>query len=200
MKGATAQAQTKPATLETGLVIQVPAYLESGDAVQVDTRDGRYMGRGKASARNERGKARKVQETGFLLRIRVLDWLIPTRQTPSRCARRCPLGIFAAPVEEVNYRDFDLRTPFGRRAGWLRRHFAFKQFQFLGALSETVVFGCAIAALKYVNTAFVYVYEPATRRFRESSFTDAAERRRRLRPAARNRQRVVPLRAAITSS
>lgn len=45
MKGATAQAQTKPATLETGLVIQVPAYLESGDAVQVDTREGRFMAR-----------------------------------------------------------------------------------------------------------------------------------------------------------
>jgi len=48
IKGATAQAQTKPATLETGLVIQVPAYLESGDTVQVDTRDGRFIGRVKA--------------------------------------------------------------------------------------------------------------------------------------------------------
>jgi len=45
IKGATAQAQTKPATLETGLVIQVPAYLETGDAVQVDTTDGRFMAR-----------------------------------------------------------------------------------------------------------------------------------------------------------
>ncbi|MBI3785756.1 MAG: elongation factor P, partial [Deltaproteobacteria bacterium] len=45
MKGATAQAQTKPATLETGLVIQVPAYLESGEAVQVDTREARFMAR-----------------------------------------------------------------------------------------------------------------------------------------------------------
>ena len=43
MKGATAQAQTKPATLETGLVIQVPAYLESGEAVQVDTREARFI-------------------------------------------------------------------------------------------------------------------------------------------------------------
>jgi elongation factor P len=45
VKGATAQAQTKPATLETGLVIQVPSYLETGDAVQVDTADGRFMAR-----------------------------------------------------------------------------------------------------------------------------------------------------------
>jgi elongation factor P len=48
VKGATAHAQTKPATLETGLVIQVPAYLESGDVVQVDTTDGRFMARAKA--------------------------------------------------------------------------------------------------------------------------------------------------------
>jgi elongation factor P len=47
IKGATAQAQTKPATLETGLVIQVPAYLESGEAISVDTRDGRFISRAK---------------------------------------------------------------------------------------------------------------------------------------------------------
>ncbi len=47
LKGATAQAQTKPATLETGLVIQVPSYLESGEAVEVDTREGRFISRAK---------------------------------------------------------------------------------------------------------------------------------------------------------
>src|SRR5579862_4447403 len=47
IKGATAQAQTKAATLETGLVIQVPAYLESGELVQVDTREARFIGRAK---------------------------------------------------------------------------------------------------------------------------------------------------------
>lgn len=48
LKGATAQAQTKAATLETGLVIQVPSYLESGEMVQVDTRDARFVARAKA--------------------------------------------------------------------------------------------------------------------------------------------------------
>lgn len=47
IKGATAQAQTKPATLETGLVIQVPSYLESGELVQVDTREARFVSRAK---------------------------------------------------------------------------------------------------------------------------------------------------------
>ena len=47
LKGATASAQTKPATLETGLVIQVPSYLEADELVQVDTRDARFVGRAK---------------------------------------------------------------------------------------------------------------------------------------------------------
>jgi elongation factor P len=47
LKGATAQAQTKPATLETGLVIQVPSYLDSDETVVVDTRDARFVSRSK---------------------------------------------------------------------------------------------------------------------------------------------------------
>jgi elongation factor P len=47
LKGATAQAQTKAATLETGLVIQVPSYLGSDELIQVDTREGRFIGRAK---------------------------------------------------------------------------------------------------------------------------------------------------------
>ena len=45
IKGATAQAQLKPATLETGIQIQVPPYLTSGEKIKVDTRDGRFVGR-----------------------------------------------------------------------------------------------------------------------------------------------------------
>lgn len=47
IKGATAQAQTKPATLETGLVIQVPSYLETGETILVDTREARFISRAK---------------------------------------------------------------------------------------------------------------------------------------------------------
>lgn len=36
---------TKPATVETGLEIQVPLFLEAGTKVKVDTRDGSYLGR-----------------------------------------------------------------------------------------------------------------------------------------------------------
>lgn len=36
---------TKPATVETGLEIQVPLFLEQGTKVKIDTRDGSYLGR-----------------------------------------------------------------------------------------------------------------------------------------------------------
>ena len=45
MKHATATAQTKEAVLETGLRLQVPPYLECGERVKVDTRDGRFISR-----------------------------------------------------------------------------------------------------------------------------------------------------------
>ena len=48
IKGATAAAQTKPATLETGLVIQVPSFITEGEMVDVQTEGGKYSGRSKS--------------------------------------------------------------------------------------------------------------------------------------------------------
>ena len=45
IKNATATAETKDAILETGLKIKVPPYLETGNKVKVDTRDGRFISR-----------------------------------------------------------------------------------------------------------------------------------------------------------
>jgi len=45
LQGDRATGGTKPATLETGRVIQVPLFLETGTKVKVDTRDGSYLGR-----------------------------------------------------------------------------------------------------------------------------------------------------------
>ncbi len=44
-KGDTATAGNKPATLETGITIQVPLFVNKGDIIKVDTRDGSYMER-----------------------------------------------------------------------------------------------------------------------------------------------------------
>jgi elongation factor P len=45
IKGATASAQVKPATLETGLVINVPSFINEGDKIRVNTETGEYQGR-----------------------------------------------------------------------------------------------------------------------------------------------------------
>jgi elongation factor P len=44
-KGDTVQGGTKPATLETGAVVQVPMFINTGERLKVDTRDGRYITR-----------------------------------------------------------------------------------------------------------------------------------------------------------
>jgi len=45
IKGSTASAQLKPATLETGLVVSVPPFINVGDKVRVNTESGEYQGR-----------------------------------------------------------------------------------------------------------------------------------------------------------
>ncbi|OQX32008.1 MAG: elongation factor P-like protein YeiP [Candidatus Sedimenticola endophacoides] len=45
IKGATATGRTKPATLSTGIEVQVPEYLEPGEVIRVNTVSGRFMSR-----------------------------------------------------------------------------------------------------------------------------------------------------------
>lgn len=45
IKGATASAQKKPATLETGLVVQVPSFINEGEVIRIGTENADYLGR-----------------------------------------------------------------------------------------------------------------------------------------------------------
>jgi len=45
LRGDTAQGGSKPATMETGLVVQVPLFIEEGSVLKIDTRTGKYLGR-----------------------------------------------------------------------------------------------------------------------------------------------------------
>jgi len=47
LKGATAAAQYKPATVDTGLKITVPSFIEIGEKIVVDTTEGKYLRRAK---------------------------------------------------------------------------------------------------------------------------------------------------------
>ena len=45
MKAASSSARTKPATLSTGLIVQVPEYLAAGEVIKVNTETGAFMSR-----------------------------------------------------------------------------------------------------------------------------------------------------------
>jgi elongation factor P len=45
LRSATASAVTKPAKLETGLVVQVPSFINEGEKIRVDTAEGAYLSR-----------------------------------------------------------------------------------------------------------------------------------------------------------
>lgn len=45
LKGATQSASSKPATLETGITVNVPQFIKEGDVIRIDTRDDKYLER-----------------------------------------------------------------------------------------------------------------------------------------------------------
>ncbi len=45
MKGATASSSYKPAKMQTGLVVQIPPFVESGAKIEIDTRENKYLRR-----------------------------------------------------------------------------------------------------------------------------------------------------------
>lgn len=67
-------------------------------------------------------------------------------------------GRFSQPVNEINMKDADYRTPLNKVAGKLKKHFDFKQFQFFGGIGDDIIFGCALADTAYLGAIFVYVY------------------------------------------
>ena len=46
-RGNTAQGATKPATVETGYTLNVPLFIDEGDKLKIDTRNGEYVERSK---------------------------------------------------------------------------------------------------------------------------------------------------------
>jgi hypothetical protein len=89
-------------------------------------------------------------------------------------------GLFEEPVEEIDPVRCRLIDEYDRPARPWRRHFGFKQFEFLGGLSEAAVFGCALVNTRYAGTAFVYVYWPETGAMEEWTFRSLFARKLRM--------------------
>lgn len=79
-------------------------------------------------------------------------------------------GIFPASPGEVNYRDFDFRSPMGRRLGPLAKWRRFHQFQYFGLVSHELIGGCALGNLSLLGIGFVYLFHPSSGRMIERQF------------------------------
>lgn len=79
-------------------------------------------------------------------------------------------GVFPSAPGEVNWRDFDFRSPMGRRLGALAKWRRYHQFQYFGLVSNELIGGCALANLSLLGVGFVYLFHPASGRLIERQF------------------------------
>ncbi len=84
--------------------------------------------------------------------------------------KKLHLGRFARPVNDINLKDADYRNPMNKPASRWQKHFHFKQFQYFGGISEGLLFGCALADLRYVGGVFVYVYDIESKKMHQWSY------------------------------
>lgn len=79
-------------------------------------------------------------------------------------------GHFRDSLRHVNRDDFTLRNAFGEERNRFTRWVGNKDFQYFGGMSDTLIFGCALANLRYMAVAFVYVYNIETRQLWSKSW------------------------------
>ncbi len=73
---------------------------------------------------------------------------------------RPAFGVFGDAVREVNIGDYRHRSPMGGSASRVASWLGFKQFQYFGVISDELLFGCALANLRTLGLAFVYLHLP----------------------------------------
>lgn len=83
---------------------------------------------------------------------------------------RPPFGILTDPVGPLERDTFELRNPMGGRASWLARKFGFKHFQYMGAVSDDLYVGCAIADTGLVTNVFAYLFDPKSKRMQKGGW------------------------------
>lgn len=81
-----------------------------------------------------------------------------------------PFGVLPNTISEVNYLDYDLRTPMDRKRGGLAKRMGFNQFHFVGLNTPELMAGIAIVDLKLVGNAFAYCFDKQTGEYEEFSF------------------------------
>ena len=79
-------------------------------------------------------------------------------------------GRFPQTFSEINFQDFDFRNPMDGPVNRLQKHFGFNQFHFIGLHSQHYTVACAVANVRYVASAFVYLFNHETGQIHPFSF------------------------------
>ncbi|MCZ4337450.1 DUF2804 domain-containing protein [Shewanella colwelliana] len=82
-------------------------------------------------------------------------------------------GHFDGPAQTLGLANFRYFDCMDKPAGWLANHFHFKQFQFVSVKTARYLIGVAIADIRYVGSAFCYLYDIKANRLVEATWLKA---------------------------
>ncbi|MFA0305125.1 DUF2804 domain-containing protein [Vibrio splendidus] len=80
------------------------------------------------------------------------------------------IGHFDGIPKHLNIENFDYRNSMDAKANSWQKHFHYKQFQFVSIVTDTHIIGVAIADIRYLGSAFCYVYDIENNHLQESSW------------------------------
>lgn len=105
-------------------------------------------------------KAREQSVPGAIMTSAPPECLIDSRGRPN-------FGYFDGPVTYMAPDRFDYRNVMDKPASAWAKHFHYKQFQFVSVVTPRYVIGAALADIRYLGSAFVYVYDIRANRLTE---------------------------------
>ncbi|MEZ9011175.1 DUF2804 domain-containing protein [Vibrio splendidus] len=80
------------------------------------------------------------------------------------------IGHFDGIPKHLNIESFDYRNSMDSKAAPWQKHFHYKQFQFVSIVTDTHIIGVAIADIRYLGSAFCYLYDIENNHLEESSW------------------------------
>ncbi|CAK1798724.1 DUF2804 domain-containing protein [Vibrio crassostreae] len=80
------------------------------------------------------------------------------------------VGHFDGIPKHLNIENFDYRNSMDSKAAPWQKHFHYKQFQFVSIVTDTHIIGVAIADIRYLGSAFCYLYDIENNHLEESSW------------------------------
>ncbi|MEQ6347021.1 DUF2804 domain-containing protein [Vibrio cyclitrophicus] len=80
------------------------------------------------------------------------------------------IGHFDGIPKQLNIENFDYRSSMDSKAAPWQKHFHYKQFQFVSIVTDTHIIGVAIADIRYLGSAFCYLYDIESNKLEECSW------------------------------